>query len=144
MGTSCSQLQAARSAQAQAATTDTARQNPGVVLYVLDGPAGTLDPDFDAHVNVIKSWALAYWEAWAPESYLARCYRASRLRLNAAKSSTWRDVTGPTAANIATLARLGWSTTDPTKTTDDLGFIWDFQLGSPAAIVQACKASVRR
>ena len=144
MGTSCSQLQAARSAQAQAAATGTVGQNPDVVLYVLDGPSGTLDPAFDAHVNVIKSWALAYWEAWVPEGFLAKCHRAARLRLNAAKSSTWRAVAGPTAATIATLARLGWTTTDPTKTTDDVGFTWDFRLDSPAAIVQACKASVRR
>ena len=90
-------MQAARSAQAQAAATDTAGQNPDVVLYVLDGPAGTLDL-----VNVVKSWAPVLREAWVPESYFAKCHRAGRIRLNTAKSSTWRAVTGPTAATIAT------------------------------------------
>ena len=84
MGTSTSQLQAARSAQAQAIATDTAGQNPDVILYVADGPSGTVDPTFDAHVNVIKAWALVWWESWFPKHVMVRTHRAARLRLNAA------------------------------------------------------------
>ena len=110
----------------------------------MDGATGCADPAFDAHVNVIKSWELAWWEGWFPAAAMARSHRAARANICSAKGSIWRLVTGPAAATIATLKRLGWATLEPAKTVDDLGFAWDFRLDSPAAIAQACKASVRR
>ena len=95
-------------------------------------------------MNVIKSWALSWWEGWFSAAAMAKSHRTARAKISNATGSTWRLVAGPAAATIATLTRLGWFTTDPAKTTDDMGFAWDFRLDSPAAIAQACKASVRR
>ena len=44
---------------------------------------------------------------------------------------------------IATLTRIGWTTTEPNRTVDDLGNAWDFVRDTPAAIGQAVKESVR-
>ena len=117
-----SQLYRARTAQAAAIATDTAGQNLDVVLYAADGATGCADPAFDAHVNVIKSWALAWWEGWFPAAAMARSHRAARAKICSAKGSIWRLVTGPAAATIAILKRLGWATLEPAKTVDDLGF----------------------
>ena len=53
-------------------------------------------------------------------------------------------VTGAAAAVFATLSRIGWTATDPTRTTDNLGCQWDFQRDTPAAIAQTVRSSVRR
>ena len=53
-------------------------------------------------------------------------------------------MTGPAAAVIATLTRIGWTNTDSKRTNDDLGTMWDFVRDSPATIAQAVKASVRK
>ena len=65
-GVSDSQLKAARCAVATAAAPDAGGKNPDVVLAVLDARGGTVDPAFMAHIGPIKSWALAWWQGWAP------------------------------------------------------------------------------
>jgi len=144
MGASDSLLHDARASSAAGASHETSGKSVDIALYAVDGPNGTLDPAFDAHVNVVKYWALAHFEMWFSASSLAKSFRAARLRIQQTKASPWRAVTGPAAAVIATLARIGWTTTDSTHTADDLGTAWDFVRDSPAAIAQAVKASVRR
>ena len=87
MGVSSSQLQGARTAQAAAVATETAGQNTDLILYAVDGPSGCLDPSFDAHINVIKHWALSWWEVWFPAAVMAKAHRAAHVHLNNAKGS---------------------------------------------------------
>ena len=104
MGASECFLQDARASSAAGASPDTAGRSVDIALYAIDGPNGTLDPASDAHVNVIKYWALAHFEEWFSASTLAKSFRAARIRVQQAKASQWRIVTGPAAAVIATLA----------------------------------------
>ncbi len=73
-------------------------------------------------------------EAVADEaSRLARC-----------EGSGWHSGAGRTAAMIASMERLGWSLPSASEAIDDAGTAWHFQSDSPAAIVAACKHTVRR
>ena len=47
-------------------------------------------------------------------------------------------------ALLASLKRIGWLMPSATEVIDDVGMCWNFKLDPPAAIVQACKQSVRR
>ena len=77
VGLSDSHLQRARSAVARAAAPEGEGKDPEVVLWCLDGNAGTMDPAFDAHVLPIKFWALAVWQHWRPRYMLARALTAA-------------------------------------------------------------------
>ena len=65
-------------------------------------------------------------------------------KLAAAKGSEWQSVAGPTAALLGTANRIGWTLPSAHEVVDDTGLSWDFRVDSPAAIVAACKESVRR
>jgi len=58
--------------------------------------------------------------------------------------TTWNSVTGPVAALLCSMHRIGWSLSSASTAIDDGGATWDFRRDSPAAIVTACRDSVRR
>ena len=59
-----SHLADARSAIARAASPEASGKDPNLVLYILDGVAGTMDPAFDAHVLPAERFAQAVWDQW--------------------------------------------------------------------------------
>ena len=126
---------------ASAASTKTGGQNPDIVLHLLDGLTGSMDPAFMAHCCPIQFWALAHWETWFQHATLARAFSEAALKLGEAKGSWWSSATGPTTAVLATCQRLGWQMPSPTELIDDLGNSWILTMDSPVAVVQACKAS---
>ena len=137
-----SALQSARSAVARAAAPQAGGKNADATLYALDRGSGTLDPAVDAHVQPLTHWATAWWEGWFSPESLTLAYRTAKRRLGARKSSIWAKVTGPAAATIASLGRLGWDWVS--AWTDNMEAAWDFKLDSPAAVANAAKHSVRR
>ena len=65
-GLSDTALHTARSSVASATANATYGKQLDLVLYVIDGAAGKLDPAFDAHTGPFKAWALTVWSEWFP------------------------------------------------------------------------------
>jgi hypothetical protein len=143
-GISDSTLHSTRATFAATAAPKAGGKNPDLTLLALDGPSGTIDPAFEAHTSPLKHWALAWWEGWFNSDTMSSAFTAAALKLSGAKGSEWQSVTGPTAALLASIKRIGWTMPSAWEITDDAGCEWDFRVDSPAAIVTACKDSVRR
>ena len=60
MGVCDSVLHTARTRVAAAAAPQAGGKSPDLVLYIIDGPEGTLDPAFQAHSEPAKMWATAW------------------------------------------------------------------------------------
>ena len=144
VGISDTGLHSARSKIAAAASPDAGGRNPILVLMAIDGPTGTLDPAFEAHVGPLKHWALAVWEKWQPIKHMQEVFSGAALKLAEAKGSVWSRVHGPTTALIASIERIGWHMPSATDMVSDEGQIFDLLLDPPVAIVNACKDSVRK
>ena len=142
-GISNAALQQVRSSVAASASTDTAGKNPDAVLYAIDGQFGTLDPAFDAHALPIKQWAQGVWDATYSHEDLMQAISLARIKIDRAKGSPWSVVTGPAAALLLTLDRIGWKLLNPFCATDHRGQRWHFGKDPPAAITKAVHHSVR-
>ena len=136
-------LQNMRSSIARAAAPEGGGKNPDLILLVLDADTGTLDPAFDAHVAPLRFWSLAIWEEWICINRLSTVLANVQNKLNASKSP-WLVTTGPVAALLNSLARIGWSVLSCAKLRDDRGQIFDLRLDPPVVVCRAACASVRR
>ena len=58
--------------------------------------------------------------------------------------SPWLVTTGPVAALLNSLARIGWSVLSSAQLRDDRGQIYDLRLDPPVVVCRAAQASVRR
>ena len=96
-GISDSLLRQQTSTIARAAAPPGPGGNCTVTLYVLDGPKGSLDPSFDAHGLLVKHWASAWWEDWAPTESLKLAHLNAKEKF-AGTSPSWNAVAGPAAA----------------------------------------------
>ena len=114
-----------------------------MTFFAIDGQYGTLDPAFDAHTLPTKQWAQAIWDNTYSQTELSQAIRLARLKINNAKGSPWTVVTGPAAAVLLTMQRIGWTLLSPYTATDDRGQRWHFSEDSPAAISKAVQNSVR-
>ena len=63
-------LHSSRTAVAASASSATCGKRPDLVLYILDGAAGKLDPAFDGNIGPFTYWALVVWQGWSPTSFL--------------------------------------------------------------------------
>ena len=144
VGLSDSHLEQGRSLIARASVYESGGKDIDSTLRIVDGPHGTADPAFDAHVQPIAKWALAWWQHWQTSKTLSSAFANATNKLDTCKASVWMKVTGPVTALLASAQRIGWLFEGPHTATDDLGNLFDFTLDSPAAITKAVKASVRR
>ena len=144
MGVADTVLQTIRSRVARAAAPQAGGKSPDMVLLVMDGPFGTLDPAFHAHCEPLKMWATAWWESWFPSSTMDEAFAEASLKVGAKEGSWWGSSAGPMTTLIASLRRIGWTMPSAHEVIDDLGLSWWFDKDSPAAIVKACQEAVRR
>ncbi len=144
IGVADTSLASMRSSVAASVAHDSGGKNPDIVLLAVDGTNGTLDPAFMAHSCPVQYWALAWWEEWFKADLLQSTFTQAAIKLDNCAGSWWSASAGPTAALLATVKRLNWTMPSASEAIDDIGNSWVFGLDSPAAIVQACNASVRR
>ena len=116
-------LDQARRAIARASAPEGGGKDLNLVLYILDGPSGTCDPAFDAHVLPLVRYASAWWENWQPADVITRAFRQAYSRMSNRKGA-WGSVNGPLAALIVTLARMKWAFVDHVNISDDLGRVY--------------------
>ena len=133
-----------RSSIGKAAAAQIAGKNVEALFIAIDGDTGTVDPAFAAHVQPLRFWTTAIWERWFPRQMFTDAFTGAASKLMAAKCSPWSLVTGPAAAIILTLQRIGWEMASATEATDDMGYTWSFVSDPPAAVMGACLKSVRR
>ena len=124
-GISNSGLHKARVLVNKAAAAVASGKNVDLSLFVLDGNAGTLDPAFEGNGAVITQWATAWWENWLPAEELTNAYWNATGALRGTGQRPWGKVKGPVCALIATLRRIGWTSTSPTTFLDDEGLELD-------------------
>ena len=144
IGLSDTALNTARSVVSAAGNANTGGRQPDLALAISDGSNRTLDPAFEAHANPIKYWALSVWERWYCQSELTDSISEARKMLSGCKASPWAVVKGPAAAVLLTMKRIGWELIDSASAKDDIQQSWNCMVDSPAAVVNAVCASVRR
>lgn len=103
-------LRKTRGAIARASAPQAGGKNHELVLYVIDGPWGTLDPAFEAHCAPLRHWFLAWWERWIPHADLVRAFSFAKGRLSSGDNPfSWARVTGPVGAVLLSARRIGWT-----------------------------------
>ena len=98
MGYSDTALFHSRVQIAAAASPQSSGKNPDCILVVLDGPRGALDPAFNAHCEVVKFWASAWWEKWVNYDLLNCALTLAYNKLTERRASPWSVVSGPATA----------------------------------------------
>ena len=104
----------------------------------------TIDPAYHAHALPLRHWSLAWWFGWLAPRVLAQSLVIAAAKLRGTVRTPWDKVTGPAAALLASIWRLGWAVYRAYIFYDDLGNVIDFTLDSPAAVARAVRESVSR
>ena len=77
-------------------------------MMIADGSkTGKADPASPAHMDVAQHWAQAIWHLWLPVEALQPSLNYARARITKSPRP-WSMVTGPAAALLCTLERVGW------------------------------------
>ena len=114
-------LSYARGSTARAAAPKADGKSADFIFYAVDGPTGTVDPAFGAHVLPLKAWASAIWLGWCDRRLIADCFKLAYTHLGDRASTWWKRFSGTAVGVIATAWRISWSFTSPTTVRDDLG-----------------------
>ena len=92
-----------------------------------------MDPAFDAHVLPVKFWSLAVWESWIDANKMTATIANVRDKLSRAKCA-WSVTTGPVAALLNSLQRVGWTLESHTILRDDRMRKFDLYLDPPTVV----------
>ena len=107
------------------------------------GPTGRADPAFQAHSLPIGFWSMAVWNQWVPLEDLNLAVWIARNSL-APAAHPWRLVYGPSAATVATCARLDWKMVDASTIITDGGHTIDVTQDPPAVVKPKVNEAVIR
>ena len=94
-------------------------------------------------MDVALHWSQAVWNEWLPVHTLQLSVDYARSRISKA-SRPWAVVTGPAAALICTLERIGWTVASATELESDIGTKFNLAVDPPVVIKRAVEAAVRR
>ena len=78
-----------------------------------------MDPAFDASLLGLKHWAYAWWEGWQKRALLCDAFRLAAGKMAVKMPNRWMRVTGPAAALLCFLERIGWTMTSASEATPD-------------------------
>ena len=92
----------------KAASAPGAGKNLATSLWLHDVAGGKTDPAYDAHELPVLNYAKACLEDWLPKDIISTAHEDAKSKLFEAEGK-WNAVTGPFAAVIKTVERLGWS-----------------------------------
>ena len=146
-GLSNTHLHNVRVAALRASLPPGAGRNADVAYAVLDAGGRSLDPAFAAHATPVKHWGMAIWQKWVALPELTAAFDQAHAKLSEVRAhgqKVWAAVTGPAAALIATVWRLGWTCDSAHIFRDDTGAHFDLLRMSPALVVKAVHRSVER
>ena len=104
---------------------------------------GKADPAFPAHMDVVRHWAQAIWNHWLPEEALQTSLNYARDRITKSPRP-WSMVTGPAAALLCTLERVGWKVTSASSLITDVSRTLDLHTDPPIVVARCMEAAVRR
>ena len=83
------------------------------------------------------------WNCWLPDSDLQASLDYARERI-AKSPQPWRVATGPAAALICTLERVGWKVASVSSLITDTGRTLDLHTDPPVVVARLMEAAVRR
>ena len=119
-------------------------QQMEVALMLADGSKkGRADPAFHAHIDVVQHWAQAIWNGWLPEASLTTSLNYARGRVTGS-ARPWSLVTGPAAALLCTLDRVGWTVDSASCLVTDTGRTLHLHIDPPIIVARCMEAAVRR
>ena len=137
-------LEQARRAVSRASAPSAGGKNFELVLHLLDGASGTLDPAFDAQVQPLYMWALAHWQRWQTEASLRETSEHAQRSVFSEDIIIWNRVHGPATAVIPSASRIGWTIRGGRCLITDEGATLDLLLDPPVLIAQIARQAVRR
>ena len=82
-------------------------------------------------MDVVLHWAQAVWNTWLPVHGLQTSIEYARERISKAVQP-WAVVTGPAAALLCTLHRVGWTVVSATELCTDEGKSYDLSTSLPS------------
>ena len=113
-----------------------------MAMMIADGSkTGRADPAFPAHVDVVQHWAQAIWNRWLPVASLQVGLDYARTRVTESLRP-WSVATGPAAALLLTLDRVGWTVVDATNLTTDTGRTIELSTDPPVVVARQMEAAV--
>ena len=143
IGLAADHLHRARLASYKASAAEGGGKNLDLALYTADCDGGQLDPAYRACAGPIRAWATAWWDTWRPHQHLQQAWELADAKLRSAKQ-TWKAVTGPASAAIASAWRIGWVFLNGNTCITHDGTTLDLTRDPPCVVASAASTAVSR
>ena len=115
----------------------TGGQSIDLALMMANGSSsGRADPAYAAHTQVIGFWAMNVWNKWIDVAEFESGIQSTKAMM-ISEGVNWQKVHGPTAALIATCARIEWTVQDASTLITHTGRVLRLDLDPPPSCASA-------